>query len=101
MSLSEKKGLFINCMKTVCLVDTKQKETLICNIKKINGGLNQVKGFSYLGSWITLDGRCNRNVVPQTYSMLYIPWTSHTTNESFKQSRQSKGATQEDPETTI
>ena len=62
MTESEKKGLYINCKKTECLVVTKQKVVPVCNIKIHGDILKQVEGFNYLGSLITSDGRCDREI---------------------------------------
>ena len=59
---SEKKGLFINCKKTECLVISKQKNVPDCNIKIHGANLKQVNGFNYLGSWITSDGKCVKEI---------------------------------------
>jgi hypothetical protein len=58
----ERKGLKINQKKTVCMVISKKKETPICNVY-INGHqIKQVKEFKYLGSWMTSDGKSEKDI---------------------------------------
>jgi hypothetical protein len=59
---SEKKGLKINIKKTVVMVMSKETKSKTCQLI-INGErVKQVEGFSYLGSMITEDGRCEKEI---------------------------------------
>lgn len=58
---SEKKGLSINCKKTECLTISK-REYPQCALK-VNGELiKQTRSFNYLGSLITEDARCVKEI---------------------------------------
>lgn len=63
----ERKGLSINCKKTECMVVSKKKDTPRCTKKVKDRLINQVSFFNYLGSTITKDARCvkemNRRIV--------------------------------------
>ena len=59
---SEKKGLAINCKKTECLVATKKKQIPKCVLKVKKQTIKQVSSFNYLGSTITEDARCDKEI---------------------------------------
>ena len=59
---SEKKELAINCKKTECLVATKKKQIPKCVVKVKNQTIKQVSSFNYLGSTITEDARCDKEI---------------------------------------
>ena len=59
---SERKGLSINVSKTECMVISKKQERVRCHLELDNSSIKQVEQFCYLGSWITADGRCNREI---------------------------------------
>ena len=58
---SELKGLSINCKKTECLVVSK-KDIPRCSLKVKDQIINQVSAFNYLGSTITEDARCMKDI---------------------------------------
>ena len=55
-------GMEINTKKTECIVITKSQSLPMCKIKIDGITLNQVEKFKYLGSWITSDARCHKDV---------------------------------------
>ena len=59
---SEEKGLSINVAKTECMVMTKGKERVRCELNLNGERIKQVDQFCYLGSWITADVRCEREI---------------------------------------
>ena len=59
---SEEKGLSINVAKTECMVMTKGKERVRCELNLNGERIKQVDQFCYLGSWITADARCEREI---------------------------------------
>ena len=61
---SELNGLTLNKKKSVCMVFSKSTVQLSCNIRPtVNGEkINQVEQFSYLGSLVTHDGRCDKEI---------------------------------------
>ena len=59
---SEKLGLSLNVKKTYCMVISKKKETPKCHLIVNGQAIRQVKQFSYLGSILTSDGRCDTEV---------------------------------------
>ena len=56
---SVKLGLSLNIKKTSCMVISKKKETPKCHLIVNGQAMRQVKQFSYLGSILTSDGRCD------------------------------------------
>ena len=56
---SEKLGLSLSVKKTYCMVISKKKETPKCQLIVNGKVIKQVKQFSYLGSILTSDGRCD------------------------------------------
>jgi hypothetical protein len=58
---SERKGLCLNCKKTECLVISK-KDRPTCTLKVKDQIIKQTSSFNYLGSLITEDARCVREV---------------------------------------
>lgn len=61
-SESKKMGLLINHKKTECMVITKKKVIPTCNIWIGDNQIKQVTHFNYLGSLITSDGRCEKEI---------------------------------------
>ena len=59
---SEGKGLSINVSKTECMVVSKKQERVRCDLDMDGIRIKQVDQFCYLGSWITSDGRCDREI---------------------------------------
>ena len=59
---SERKGLKINIKKTFCMVIAKSKVTPTCRIKLNGNEIKQVMQFKYLGSMITSDGKCEKDI---------------------------------------
>ena len=59
---SKRKGLTINCKKTVCMVISKHKLAKECKILIDDTPIKQVKKFNYLGSLITEDGKCDQEI---------------------------------------
>ena len=53
---SEKLGLSLNLKKTECMVITKKKDVLRCNIQIHGEEIKQVDKFCYLGGLVTSDG---------------------------------------------
>ena len=58
----EPKGLSINCKKTKCMVISKMSPPPSCNIQIEGILIQQVESFNYLGSVITTDGRCRKEI---------------------------------------
>jgi len=58
---SERKGLSLNCKKTECLVISK-RESPVCTLKVGDQTITQVTSFNYLGSLITEDARCVKEI---------------------------------------
>jgi len=52
----------INTKKTECMVITNSQSIPMCKIKIDEITLNQVEKFKYLGSWITSDASCHKDV---------------------------------------
>ena len=59
---SELKGLSINCKKTECMVVSKKKDIPRCSLKVKDQIIKQVSAFNYLGSIITEDARCMKEI---------------------------------------
>ena len=59
---SEKKGLLINRKKSFCLVFSKTLPVPQCNVQVNGEMLEQVAEFTYLGSTVTSDGRCEKEI---------------------------------------
>ena len=59
---SERRGLKVNFSKTKVLVVRKGDEQIDARIKIHSNNLEQVKSFSYLGSILTEDGRCDKEI---------------------------------------
>ena len=59
---SELKGLSINCKKTECMVVSKKKDIPRCSLKVKDQIIKQVSAFNYLGSTITEDARCKKEI---------------------------------------
>jgi len=62
VTASNDKGLSINIKKTECMVITKKRQTPSCNINIEQERIKQVAEFKYLGTIITEDGRCEREI---------------------------------------
>ena len=59
---SRKLGLTINCNKTFSMVCTKKAQIPACHLNVNGTGIEQKDSFKYLGSWITSDGRSNKDI---------------------------------------
>ena len=59
---SELKGLSINCKKTEHMVVSKKRDIPRCSLKVKDQITNQVSAFNYLGSTITEDARCMKEI---------------------------------------
>ena len=60
---SEAKGMEVNITKTECMVIQKDpKNDNTCNIMIHGEQLKNVESFKYLGSLVTTDGRCNKDI---------------------------------------
>ena len=59
---SEKLRLSLNVRKTCCMVISKKKETPKCYLLVNGQAIRQVIQFSYLGSILTSDGRCDTEI---------------------------------------
>ena len=59
---SEKRGLTINKKKTKIMVFSKRKETPTSSDKLNNITIEQVESFNYLGSLLTSDCKCDREI---------------------------------------
>ena len=59
---SERRGLRINKGKTECMVVTKRNEARDCPIKINQETIRKVEEFQYLGSLMTTDARCDKEV---------------------------------------
>ena len=55
-------GLGINCRKTFCMVVSKERQPPTCNLICNGTGIEQVNSFNYLGSMLTSDGRCEKEI---------------------------------------
>ena len=62
VSESELKGLLINCKKTECMVVSKKRDIQRCSLKVKDQIIKQVSAFNYLGSKITEDARCMKDI---------------------------------------
>ena len=58
---SSRQGLTLNCKKTECMVVSKQTG-VNCHLEIGNEKIKQVKSFKYLGSIITEDGKCEKEI---------------------------------------
>ena len=59
---SEKLGLSLNVKKTYCMVISKKKETPKCHLESNGEIIKQEGQFSYLGNFLTSDGRCDTEI---------------------------------------
>ena len=59
---SELKGLLINCKKTACMIVSKKKDIPRCSLKVKDQIIKQVSAFNYLGSTITEEARCMKEI---------------------------------------
>ena len=59
---SEKLGLSLHVKKTYCMVLSKKKKTPKCQLILNGQAMKQVKQFTYLGSILTSDGRCDTKI---------------------------------------
>jgi hypothetical protein len=59
---SETNGLFLNSAKSFTMVFSKMADAPACNITVHGKRLEQVESFNYLGSLLTSDGRCIKEV---------------------------------------
>ena len=59
---SARAGLSLNSKKTLCMVITKKLVAPRCSLHAEGKSINQVEQFVYLGSLITADGRCDKDI---------------------------------------
>ena len=59
---SEENGLSINSKKTECMVVNKYKNVMDCEITITGNPIKQVENFKYLGTWISNDGKCDKEI---------------------------------------
>ena len=59
---SERLGLKINCEKTYVMAASKKVQAPVCSMTVNSVQIKQVSYFKYLGSWITSDGRSDRDI---------------------------------------
>ena len=59
---SSDEGLEINCKKTFCMVISKDSQSPPCNLSCAGTKIEQVNSFNYLGSVLTSDGRCKKEI---------------------------------------
>jgi len=62
VSTSDRFGLSLNVKKTFCMVISKKKESPKCHLVVDDQSIKQVKQFSYLGSILTSNGRCDTEI---------------------------------------
>ena len=62
LDASSDEGLEINCKKTFCMVVSKERQPPTCNLICNGTGIEQVNSFNYLGSMLTSDGRCEKEI---------------------------------------
>ena len=62
LDASSDEGLEINCKKTFCMVVSKERQPPTCNLICKGTGIEQVNSFNYLGSMLTSDGRCEKEI---------------------------------------
>ena len=62
VSTSDRFGLSLNVKKTFCMVISKKKESPKCHLVVDEQSIKQVKQFSYLGSILTSNGRCDTEI---------------------------------------
>ena len=59
---SEENGLSINRKKTECMVVSKYQNVIDSGITLKGNPIKQVENFKYLGTWITNDGKCDKEI---------------------------------------
>ena len=59
---SSYEGLEINSKKTYCMVISKDSQPPMCNLTNNGTVIEQLDSFNYLGSIITSDGRCEKEI---------------------------------------
>ena len=59
---SDENGLSINLKKTECMVISKYENPMDCGITLKGNLIKQVENFKYLGTWITNDGKCDKEI---------------------------------------
>ena len=59
---SEENGLSINQKKTECMVVSKYQNVIDSGITLKGNPIKQVENFKYLGTWITNDGKCDKEI---------------------------------------
>ena len=62
LDASSDEGLEINCKKTFCMVVSQERQPPTCNLICNGTGIEQVNSFNYLGSMLTSDGRCEKEI---------------------------------------
>ena len=63
LDASSDEGLEINCKKTFCMVVLKERQPPTCNLICNGTGIEQANSFNYLGSMLTSDGRCEKEII--------------------------------------
>ena len=59
---SEENGFSINQKKTECMVVSKYQNVIDSGITLKGNLIKQVENFKYLGTWITNDGKCDKEI---------------------------------------
>jgi hypothetical protein len=59
---SEENGLSINLKKTECMIISKYENVSDSGITLKGNQIKQVENFKYLGTWITNDGKCDKEI---------------------------------------
>ena len=59
---SDENGLSINLKKTECMVISKYENPMECGITLKGTLIKQMNNFKYLGTWITNDGKCDKEI---------------------------------------
>ena len=62
LDASSDEGREINCNKTFCMVVSKERQPPACNLICNGTGIEQVNSFNHLGSMLTSDGRCEKEI---------------------------------------
>ena len=52
----------VECKENICMVISKKKESPKCHLVVDEQSIKQVKQFSYLGSILTSNGRCDTDI---------------------------------------
>ena len=87
---SEENGLSINLKKTECMVISKYENKADSRITLKGNPIKQVENFKYLGTWITNDGKCDKEIkariamAKETYYKLSNIFHNHNIRLSTK-----------------